>query len=102
MQCNRHLSKSGQSSTSVASRYSQPNQTRELKLRKGTIKKARRMTNAKAFGKGIMPTFSQHNTGEEWHRWQKTLSKPLINMVGDTGFEPVTPCMSSKYSNHLS
>ena len=23
-------------------------------------------------------------------------------MVGDTGLEPVTPCMSSRYSNHLS
>lgn len=31
----------------------------------------------------------------------KTLS-PNYLMVGGTGIEPVTPCMSSKYSNHLS
>jgi hypothetical protein len=27
---------------------------------------------------------------------------PLHVMVGDTGFEPVTSCMSSKHSNQLS
>ncbi len=25
-----------------------------------------------------------------------------FSIVGDTGLEPVTPCMSSKYSSHLS
>ena len=57
------------------------------------------MITARALGEGKMPTFSQQNTGEQLHRWQETLSKPLKmkNMVGDTGIEPVTSCMSSKY-----
>jgi hypothetical protein len=33
---------------------------------------------------------------------EKAPSSPTGKMVGDTGFEPVTSCMSSKHSNHLS
>ena len=36
----------------------------------------------------------------EWTPTSETRSEN--KMVGDTGIEPVTPCMSSKYSNHLS
>jgi len=61
------------------------------------------MITARALGEGKMPTFSQQNTGEQLHRWQETLSKPLKmkNMVGDTGIEPVTSCMSNVQQGHF-
>ena len=37
-----------------------------------------------------------------FHDIKKALGAKALNMVGDTGIEPVTSCMSSRHSNHLS
>ena len=34
--------------------------------------------------------------------YKKTIALAMVFMVETTGIEPVTPCMSSKYSNQLS
>ena len=53
----------------------------------------------------LLADFRQKNIPAHWRHGDVPSVMRAVRgreMVGDTGLEPVTPCMSSRYSNHLS